>query len=66
MLWLPEILYPLNLTASETPVDPAGVPINIIKGCYVSLTGTNPRAMVNIYRAVGYFSDGAIRNAAYT
>ena len=54
-----------NLTALETPVDPAGVPISITKGCYISLTGTNPRAMVSIYRAVGYYSDGAIRDAAY-
>ena len=50
-----------NLTANEA-VDPAGVPIEITKGCYISLTGTDPRAMANIHRAVGYYSDGAIRN----
>ena len=50
----------VNWTASA-----AGVPISVTKGCYISLTGTNPRAMVNIYRAVGYYSDGAIRDAAY-
>ena len=54
-----------NLTPSETPVDPAGVPISVTKGCYISLAGTNPRAMVSVYRAVGYYSDGAIRDAAY-
>jgi len=54
-----------NLTASETPVDPAGVPINITDGCYISLAGTNPRAIVNIHRAVGYYSDGAIRTQAH-
>lgn len=54
-----------NLTAYETPVDPAGVPLEFTKGCYVQLSGTTPRAMVNIHRAVGYYSDGAIRNAAY-
>ena len=53
-----------NLTASETPVDPAGVPVEFTKGCYVSLTGTNPRAMLNIRRAMGYSSDGAIRTVA--
>ena len=54
-----------NLSALETPVDPAGVPIEFSKGCYVTLTGTTPRAIVNIHRAVGYYSDGAVRNAAY-
>ena len=54
-----------NLSNNETPVDPAGVPISMTKGCYISLTGEGPRAMVNIYRAVGYFSDGAIRNLAH-
>jgi hypothetical protein len=53
-----------NLTASETPVDPAGVPVEFTKGCYVSLAGTNPRAMLNIRRAMGYSSDGAIRVVA--
>jgi len=54
-----------NLTANETPVDPAGMPIYLTKGCYVELSGTNPRAMLNIHRAVGYSSDGAIRNYAH-
>lgn len=55
-----------NLTANETPIDPAGVPITVNKGCYVSLTGTGgPRAMLQIRRAVGYSSEGAIRNYAH-
>ena len=54
-----------NLTANETPVDPAGVPITLVDGCYVSLAGTNPQAMLNIRRAVGYNSDGAIRAHAF-
>jgi len=54
-----------NLTALETPIDPAGVPIDFTKGCYVRLSGTTPRAMMNIHRAVGYYSDGAIRNSVY-
>jgi len=53
-----------NLNADETPVDPAGVPVEVTHGCYVELTGTNPRAIANIYRASGYYSDAAIRDAA--
>jgi len=53
-----------NLTASET-VDPAGIPVELTKGCYVVLSGTNPRAMVTMHQAVGYGSDGAIRSQAY-
>lgn len=53
-----------NLTANEI-VDPAGMPISVIHGCYLSLTGTTPRAMVQIRRASGYGSDGAIRNYAF-
>lgn len=53
-----------NLTADETPVDPAGVPINLTRGCYVQLEGTNPRALLSVRRAVGYGSDGAIRGVA--
>lgn len=53
-----------NLSSNETPVDPAGVPIQVKKGAYLSLSGTNPRAMVNIHRAMGYGGDGAIRTVA--
>lgn len=49
-----------NTAASET-VDPAGVPVPLDRGCYVELSGTNPRAMVKICRANGYGSDGAVR-----
>jgi hypothetical protein len=57
-----------NLTANESPVDPAGMPVQFTKGCYVEMTGTdaeNIRALLTIRRAVGYGSDGAIRNLAY-
>lgn len=50
-----------NTVASEL-VDPAGMPVEIIRGCYVKLAGTNPRALVSIGRAQAYHSDGAVRN----
>ena len=54
-----------NLTNNESPVDPAGMPLTLTKGCYVELTGTNPRAIINLHRAVGYGSDGAVRAYAH-
>jgi hypothetical protein len=56
------------VTSGEAPVDPAGMPITITKGCYVSFSGTdaeNISAILDIHRAVGYGSDGAIRNHAF-
>jgi len=52
-----------NTTAFET-VDPAGMPIHLIRGCYVEMAGTTPNAMLKIRRAVGYGSDGAMRTYA--
>lgn len=52
-----------NVTASD-PVDPAGVPVQLQRGCFVQLTGTNPRAMVNINSAQGYWSAGRIKQHA--
>ena len=49
-----------NVTNSDI-VDPAGVPLRLQRGCYVSMTGTNPRAMVKLGPCAGYSSDGAIR-----
>lgn len=47
-------------------VDPAGMPITLTRGCYVKLSGTagatGPFATVKIGYAVGWGSDGAIRN----
>ncbi len=55
----------LTSTASEV-VDPAGMPVTLTRGCYVKLSGTaganGPYAIVKIGRAVGWGSDGAIRN----
>lgn len=42
-------------------VDPAGVPVPVQRGCYVQLAGTNPRAMLSIGSAQGYWSDGRIK-----
>ncbi len=42
-------------------VDPAGVPLRVQRGCYVVLTGTDPRAMIQIGAAQGYYSQGRIK-----
>lgn len=49
-----------NVTNSDI-VDPAGVPVTFQRGCYVVLTGTNPRAMLSIGMAQGYFSQGRVK-----
>ena len=56
----------INANRAENPannetVDPAGMPACIERGAYISMSGTNPRALVQISRANGYVSDGAIR-----
>jgi hypothetical protein len=51
----------LRNTANSELVDPAGVPVYCQRGCYVSLSGTNPRAIVKIGWAQGYWSDGRIK-----
>ena len=50
-----------NVTSSDI-VDPAGMPVHFARGAYVVLTGTNPRAMVNICYASGYGSTAVARN----
>lgn len=49
-----------GVVASDV-VDPAGVPVNVQRGCYVVLTGTAPRAIIKIGHAQGYYSNGRIR-----
>lgn len=49
-----------NVTASEM-VDPAGMPVALIRGAYLALGGTNPRATVKIRRAVAWGSGGAVK-----
>jgi len=54
----------LKNTTNNELVDPAGMPIHVIRGCYVDLAGTDPRAVLKIRRAVAYGSDGAVRTYA--
>lgn len=51
----------LRNTAANEVVDPAGTPLYFHRGCYVSIGGTATMAMIDIDRASGYVSDGAIR-----
>lgn len=48
-----------NVTANEV-VDPAGVPVDVTRGAYVVLTGTTPRAQVQVSQAVA-LSPGGVR-----
>ena len=55
-----------NLTNSETVSSPFhNSPIHVKRGAYIVLEGTNPRAIVRIGRAQGYWSDGRIRDHGY-
>ena len=62
------IVAELRNTAVDETVDPAGMPVSVTRGAYVSITGTStgrgPRALVQLRRATGYGSEGAIRNYA--
>lgn len=51
----------LKNVANNDIVDPAGVPVTVQRGCYVTLAGTNPRAMIQIGSAQGYYSQGRIK-----
>ena len=51
----------LKNTANSELVDPAGTPAHFQRGCYVSLSGTNPRALVKVGNAQGYWGDGRIK-----
>lgn len=51
----------LKNTANNELVDPAGVPVEVQRGCYVVLSGTNPRAIVKVGSAQGYWSDGRVK-----
>ena len=56
------IVDELKNTANSQTVDSANVPLHVRRGCYVSMTGTNPRALVTIGHAQGYCDDAAIKN----
>ena len=62
------IVVELRNTAVKEIVDPAGMPVHLRRGAYVQISGTveagGPRALVQIGGAVGFGSDGAIRNYA--
>lgn len=58
----PRLILELKNTVGSEVVDPADMPKSTQRGCYVVLAGTNPRAMVTIGHAQGYWSDGRIRN----
>lgn len=49
---------------ANTNVDAADVPIAFNRGCLAIISGTLPGAILNIGRAVGWGSDGAIRTYA--
>ena len=55
----------LNNTANSEVIDLANVPVEVQRGAYVALSGTNPRALVQIRRAAGYWSDAGIRNVGH-
>lgn len=52
----------INVVTASDFVDPAGMPADFTRGCYVSMSGTSPRAIVSIRSATGWGSDGAVRN----
>src|SRR5262249_16873330 len=51
-----------NTANGELVQSVSQTPLHFTRGCYVSLSGTNPRAMLQIGHAAGYGSDGAVRN----
>lgn len=54
----------LKNTANNETVDPSGLPVDFQRGCYVTLSGSTPRAMVKFSHTTAYGSDGAIRSFA--
>jgi hypothetical protein len=48
-------------TANNETVDTADMPKKFQRGCYITLSGTNPQAIVKIGHANGYWSDGRVR-----
>ena len=49
-----------NLAGGETVVSPPA-DLTVQRGCYISLSGTNPRALIHIKAAQGYGSPGRIK-----
>jgi len=51
----------LKNTANNEIVDPAGTPVEIIRGAYIRLAGTNPRAIVKMFNVESLGSSSAMR-----
>ena len=49
-------------TSNSARDNAANMPVQVRRGCYVLLGGTNPRALVKIGQSQAYWSDAAIRN----
>ena len=58
------VVVRLEQTAAGEIVDPAGVPVKLNRGCFISMSGTSPRCIVKICKAGAYGSEGALRTAA--
>jgi hypothetical protein len=56
-----ELKLELKNTAANELVDPAGTPVCVKRGAYITLSGTTPRAIVKFCPKVAYGSDDAIR-----
>lgn len=55
------ILDELKNTVSGETVDSAATPYRTNRGCYVELTGTNPRALITVGKSPIYSNDAAMR-----
>jgi hypothetical protein len=55
------IVVELRNTADNETVDPAGVPVCLSQGAYVQLSGTNPRAMVQVMHVDAFGTPAAVR-----
>lgn len=53
----------LKNTANNELVDPAGMPVDHVRGAYVQLSGTNPRARLKLKNVAGFGSPSNIRSA---
>lgn len=56
------IVAELKNTANAQTVASAFTPFKVQRGCYVSLTGTNPRALVQVCKPSAWGSDGSVRS----
>lgn len=59
------VVTELKNTAGGEVVDIASCPVRVQRGCFVELSGTNPRAMIEVGHAQGYWSSGRIKQHAF-